>query len=67
MPRMEETNKLIKEFLCKEKNTSFVNVYSRMLLPDGSPDPLIFLEDNLHMNSKGYAIWQKAIKPYLIK
>jgi lysophospholipase L1-like esterase len=67
MPRMEEANMLIKEFLCKEKNTSFVNVYSKMLLPDGSPDPLIFLDDNLHMNSKGYAIWQKAIMPYLLK
>ncbi len=27
----------------------------------------IFLEDNLHMNAKGYAIWQKEIFPYLSK
>jgi lysophospholipase L1-like esterase len=27
----------------------------------------IFIEDNLHMNAKGYAIWQKAMEPYLIK
>ena len=27
----------------------------------------IFIEDDLHMNAKGYAIWQKAIEPYLIK
>ncbi|MGI8600636.1 MAG: GDSL-type esterase/lipase family protein [Chitinophagaceae bacterium] len=67
MPKMEEANKLIKEFLCSEKNASFVNVYSKMLLPDGSPDPIIFLDDNLHMNSKGYAIWQRAIEPYLLK
>ena len=27
----------------------------------------LFVEDDLHMNAKGYAIWQKAIAPYLIK
>ena len=27
----------------------------------------IFIEDDLHMNAKGYAIWQKAIEPYLLK
>ena len=27
----------------------------------------IFLNDRLHMNAKGYAIWQKIIEPYLIK
>ena len=27
----------------------------------------IFLSDGLHMNAKGYAIWQKIIEPYLLK
>ena len=38
-----------------------------MLNENGEPIPEIFLEDSLHMNAKGYAIWQKEIQPYLIK
>ena len=33
---------------------------------DGEVMKDIFLGDNLHMNVKGYAIWQKAIEPYLV-
>lgn len=27
----------------------------------------IFIADNLHLNAKGYQIWQKAFAPYLIR
>ena len=67
MLKMKQANLLIKSFLKKQKNTSFIDVYHPMLLPDGKPMPGIFLEDSLHMNAKGYAIWKKAIQPHLIK
>ncbi len=67
MPEMVETNHLIKSFLKKKKHTAFADVYTKMLLPDGSPDPTLFVADNLHMNAKGYAIWQKVLAPYLVK
>ena len=67
MPKMEETNKLIKSFLEKEKKTAFIDVYHKMLKPDGTPMDDIFIADNLHMNAKGYAIWQKLLAPYLLK
>jgi lysophospholipase L1-like esterase len=67
MPRMEEANKLIRNFLLSKKKTVFVDVYHKMLDKNGNPMPDIFLEDNLHMNAKGYHIWQKAIQPYLEK
>jgi hypothetical protein len=38
-----------------------------MLTTAGEPIPEIFLEDSLHMNAKGYAIWQKEIQPFLLK
>jgi len=37
-----------------------------MLGPDGKPKPDIFVEDQLHMNAAGYAIWTEVIRPYLI-
>lgn len=67
MPKMEEANKLIKNFLKKKKKTVFIDVFHKMLNPDGSPLKDIFIADNLHMNAKEYAIWQKAIKPCLLK
>ncbi len=66
MPRIVKSNKLIKKFLRKKKNTKFINTYDAMLGSDGQPMPDIFIEDKLHMNAKGYAIWQKIIEPYLL-
>jgi len=67
MPKMEEANQLIKDFLSMQRHTAFVDVYHLMLTEDYKPIPDIFKEDSLHMNPKGYAIWQKAIEPFLIK
>ena len=67
MPRMEETNRLISGFLRGQKHAAFVDVYHPMLAPDGKPVEDIFENDKLHMNARGYAIWQKIILPHLDK
>jgi lysophospholipase L1-like esterase len=67
MPKMEEANKLIRNFLLSKKKAVFIDVYHKMLDKEGKPLPGIYVEDNLHMNAKGYGIWQKAIEPYLLK
>lgn len=67
MPKMQEVNDQIKSFLKKQRNTAFVDVYHKMLNEDGSIMSDIFIEDHLHMNPKGYAIWQKEIQPVLRK
>ena len=67
MPEMVRANELIRKYLKRRSRTGFVDVYNKMLLDDGSPMQDIFLNDKLHMNKKGYAIWQKAIYPYLRK
>jgi len=66
-PKMEKANGMIKAYLTQQKNARFVDVYHPMLNGDDRPMPEIFREDSLHMNAKGYAIWQKAIQPYLLK
>lgn len=67
MPEILAANTFIKQFLHSKKKTVFIDVYHKMLDENGKPMPDIFLEDNLHMNAKGYHIWQKAIEPYLEK
>lgn len=63
--KFKEANALIKTFLASDKHATFIDVYSLMLNPDGSIMEDIFVEDRLHMNAKGYAIWKKAIGPHL--
>ena len=67
MDKMEKANLLIQTYLSINGHASFVDVFHKMLNPDGSIMAELFLEDKLHMNAKGYAIWQKAIAPYLSK
>jgi lysophospholipase L1-like esterase len=67
MPKFEQANRLIKNFLSKKSKTIFIDVYHAMLNTDGTPMTDIFLEDQLHMNAKGYAIWKKIIQPVLVK
>jgi lysophospholipase L1-like esterase len=65
--RVVEANALIQKFLKKKKKAAFVNVYDSMLNADGSPREELFVQDRLHMNAKGYSIWQTIIAPYLLK
>ncbi len=66
-PKIEKSNSLIRKFLKKKKHAAFIDVYHKMMNSDGSPNQDIFIEDMLHMNAKGYEIWQKIIEPYLLK
>jgi len=65
--KMMTANELIKDFLKKRSGTAFVDVYNKMLNAERTPIKEIFLKDSLHMNAKGYVIWQKSIKSYLLK
>lgn len=63
--RFIDGNRFIQQFLEAKPNTSFINVWDKMLKSSGIPDSTIFLEDMLHMNKNGYAIWQKEILKHL--
>lgn len=62
-----ELNQKLKEMAEGLEHAVFVDVWSLMLNKKGEPDPKLFLEDGLHMNEKGYAIWKNALSPYLSK
>ena len=67
MPEMERANDLIRNFMAERSHASFVDVYHLMLNAQGHPMDELFIGDKLHMNDKGYRIWQQAILPYLDK
>jgi lysophospholipase L1-like esterase len=65
MPKFEAANKAIAEFLKADKHSRYADVYKAMLKPDGTVMDDIFVADRLHMNAKGYAIWQKVLAPFM--
>lgn len=62
-----ETNKEIAKFLKKEKKAGFIDVYNPMLDTNGNYRDELFIEDHLHMNHEGYAMWKTIIQPYLLR
>ncbi|MFN3299796.1 MAG: GDSL-type esterase/lipase family protein [Sediminibacterium sp.] len=65
--QMIAANEGIKKYLKSQRRTNYVDIWAPMLAENGEPMKDLFLSDNLHMNAKGYAIWQKAIRPALKK
>jgi len=65
--RMNLTNKLIKNYISTTQQTFYIDVASLMFDKDYKLKTDIFIEDNLHLNSKGYQIWTSVIKPILLK
>lgn len=64
-PEMDVANRLIKDYLAKQKNTQFIDIRPVMLTPAGQPVPELFKPDSLHMLPAGYERWAKVVGPYL--
>jgi lysophospholipase L1-like esterase len=62
-----EANKLVKAYIDTQNNIQFLDVHSRMLDENKEVLKDIFIADKLHMNAKGYQIWQKQFAPLLMK
>lgn len=58
--RMMATNTLISNYLKLDAKAVFVDIWN-VMLENGEPKKDIFVEDNLHMNSKGYDLWTKEM------
>jgi lysophospholipase L1-like esterase len=65
MDRIREANRLIREFAQKDPSLSFIDMHPHMLGADGNPKPDIYLDDKLHMNANGYAIWKQVVGEHL--
>lgn len=55
------------EAYCKTlEGVQFIDIFPLLLDAQGLPRPELFVADKLHMNPDGYAIWTKAVAPFLI-
>ena len=61
----EALNRAVKRRAKKENRLVFADVYS-LMLKKGEVREDLFIEDRLHMNRTGYAIWAEAIRPLVM-
>lgn len=62
-----KANQLISDFIKKQQNIVFIDIYKPMLDKKGQMQPKLFKNDMLHMNLEGYKIWDGLLIPHLLK
>jgi len=65
LPRQQQANALVKAEAARLDGVEFIDVATPMLGADGQPRPELFVDDRLHMNGAGYALWREVVAPYL--
>ncbi len=64
-PEMKKASELVQEFCESDPRLVFADFSTRFLGADGTPDSSLFLKDELHLNAKGYTVWNRALAPVL--
>ena len=64
-PKAQEVNARIEKLTKQNDHELYVDIVPPMLDSDGQPRKELFRDDGLHMNPKGYEIWNKALAPVL--
>ena len=61
---IKEVNEMVKDYLVDAPNKSYVDIFS-LMMDSNKIDSSLFIEDQLHMNEKGYLIWKNAVREHL--
>lgn len=62
---MMSTNIFLQEIAAKYDNVEYIDIWSSMFEGKARIRKDIWKADSLHMNAKGYRLWQKKIDPFL--
>jgi lysophospholipase L1-like esterase len=65
LPEFRKANALVRNYATETDGVVYIDVFSHMLDPEGGPRPELFVEDRLHLNPSGYALWRRVVAPYL--
>lgn len=63
--RYETFNRRLEKLCHRRPELAYADTWFIMLDEQGIPRGDIFLQDQLHMNRKGYELWAEALRPYL--
>lgn len=64
-PQIRTANRLVRQYSSGDRRLRYVDIYTPMLDAGGAPRRELYLEDGLHMNAAGYAIWRDRVAPVL--
>jgi lysophospholipase L1-like esterase len=56
-------NVLLAAHCAGDPRREFVDLNPSVLTPDGAPREQLYVEDRLHLNAAGYAVWRDRLKP----
>lgn len=59
---INQVNALMQAYCNKTDNLYFINTVPTFLTANSEPKPEWFVQDQLHLNAKGYEVWNKLIK-----
>ena len=65
LPKIQQANELVRAYAVTQRNVAYIDVFTPMLGADGQPQSKWFIEDGLHMNRIGYALWIRILKPWV--
>lgn len=57
-------NQKLQEYSLSKQGVVFIDTWKALTDAEGNPRPELFLQDQLHLNEKGYVIWTEIFKPY---
>jgi len=64
-PQSQTANARIKELISKNGHDRYVDAATPIFGDDGQPRKELFRDDGLHMNLKGYSLWNEILLPVL--
>lgn len=62
---MRDANERIRQFCERHAYLDYADTDTPMIGPDGKPRPELFMDDGLHLNATGYALWTEVLTPLL--
>ena len=63
--KMQQVNAAVKAQAEAAGDFDYLDVGTPLLAADGRPDDRYFLEDRIHLNADGYAVWNLLVDAYL--
>jgi lysophospholipase L1-like esterase len=66
-PLMKRANAMIRDYIRAQQRVEYIDITPLMFDKSGKLRDDLFVEDGLHVNAKGYALWASVIRPALEK
>lgn len=65
LPQIRAANDLVRDYAAMQQGVAYLDVFTPMLGKNGQPQAKWFIQDGLHMNRSGYALWVGIVRPWL--